>query len=161
MNISNIFKSLSIKGVLLGFLAMCIVMFILLFIYISSIAYLEFGSNFISAYKENNEEFLRILKNYKYTVFILPIITPLPIILGGYISSRIAKKGIYINSGLVGLLHILFITGYSMEVIEWKHIFNWVVAIPAALLGGHLAKGKVQTLVTETIDNDESNGTSN
>jgi len=143
----DFFKSLSIKGIVVGFLAMYIAAIIL---YLSSgmgIAYLEYGSEFINRINENKEVLKKLMVPNKFCIYSLQIIGILPTILGGYIASRIAKKGIYINACLVGILNMLFVTGYSMEVIEWKHIYNWIVAIPAALLGGHLAKGKVQTLV--------------
>ncbi|HEY4732266.1 MAG TPA: hypothetical protein VIH66_03380 [Gammaproteobacteria bacterium] len=65
--------------------------------------------------------------------------------IGGYIAARVAKQAIYLNSGMVGLVGVSIFLGYlfSGETPLQFNIIGAILVIPAALLGGHLAKSTV------------------
>lgn len=146
----DFFKLLSIKGVVLGFLAQAIALVILAMIVGWSILYFQYGGEFINQWSENRDKYEDILEpifsNYGEILYIISLI------FGGYIAACTAKKGIYINSGLIGLIIILFNVTKILDPTTWSpielsYIFHLLIVIPAAVFGGHLAKGKVQTLV--------------
>lgn len=74
-------------------------------------------------------------------------------VFGGYIAAtiaRVARKGIFLNSGLVGLV-IMFYGVLSPVEIEsvsdfsgFVEIAPFILAVPAALLGGILARSYVK-----------------
>jgi hypothetical protein len=60
--------------------------------------------------------------------------------LGGFLAARLARTVPYFNAlafGLVGLALSVFAVG---EVPPWFKIIGFGITVPAALLGGHLAK---------------------
>lgn len=65
--------------------------------------------------------------------------------IGGYIAGRVAKQAFYLNSGMVGLVGISILIGfvYSGEMQFQFDIVGIILVIPAALLGGYLAKSTV------------------
>ena len=62
--------------------------------------------------------------------------------LGGYLAARIAKRGAYLNSGLLGVVGILIGMLFAKDLPLWFNALAFVLIIPAALVGGHLAKLK-------------------
>jgi hypothetical protein len=64
-------------------------------------------------------------------------------ILGGYVAARVAKKGIYQNSATVGAIDMLLGILFTSASARWFDIAGFLIVIPAALLGGHLARKQV------------------
>lgn len=64
-------------------------------------------------------------------------------ILGGYVAARVAKKGIYQNSAMVGAIDMLLGILFSGTSAHWFDIAGFLIVIPAALLGGHLARKQI------------------
>jgi hypothetical protein len=65
-------------------------------------------------------------------------------VLGGFLAARIAGKVPYFNAlafGICGLVLSMLATG---EVPTWFKICGLTLTLPAALLGGHLAKQRAQ-----------------
>jgi hypothetical protein len=60
--------------------------------------------------------------------------------IGGFTAARIAQSDFYLNSGAIGLcgllIGVLFSKGYPL----WFNAIALVLVVPAALLGGHLAR---------------------
>jgi len=59
--------------------------------------------------------------------------------LGGYVAARVAKREIYLNAGLVGVVSVLIGLTMGAEAPPWYTIAGYVLVIPAALFGAHLA----------------------
>lgn len=62
--------------------------------------------------------------------------------LGGFVAGSVAKKAHYLNSGLVGALGLLVGVAFVGQSPLWYDIVTFTAVIPAAVLGGHLAKGR-------------------
>lgn len=61
-------------------------------------------------------------------------------VLGGFLAARLARTVPYFNAlafGVLGLIFSVFATG---DVPTWFKIIGFGLTVPAALLGGHLAK---------------------
>jgi hypothetical protein len=66
-------------------------------------------------------------------------------VLGGFLAARLARAVPYFNAlafGVLGLIFSVFATG---DVPAWFKVIGFGLTIPAALLGGHLAKQGSQT----------------
>lgn len=61
-------------------------------------------------------------------------------VLGGYLAARLARSMPYYNALAFGVLGILVNLIGSGEVPAWVNIVALGLALPAALLGGHIAK---------------------
>ena len=71
------------------------------------------------------------------------IIGTLSTMLAGYAAARIAKQAIYLNSGLLGIIGVIIGLFSAGMYPAWFNVLGFLTVIPAALLGGHLAKNKV------------------
>ncbi|WP_332776379.1 hypothetical protein [Polaromonas sp.] len=63
-------------------------------------------------------------------------------VLGGYLAARIAKREAYLNSGMLGVVGVVIGLFLAEGLPLWFNAVAFLLTIPAALLGGHLAKGK-------------------
>ena len=61
-------------------------------------------------------------------------------VLGGFVAAKVADEGLYLNSGMVGFIGVIFSIPYAGEYPLWFAIAGFALLIPAALLGGHLCK---------------------
>jgi len=138
------FKCYSFVG-----LALAIALVILAMIVGWSILYFQYGGEFINQWSENRDKYEDILEpifsNYGEILYIISLI------FGGYIAACTAKKGIYINSGLIGLIIILFNVTKILDPTTWSpielsYIFHLLIVIPAAVFGG--ASGKRESANT-------------
>ncbi|THF63291.1 hypothetical protein [Pseudothauera rhizosphaerae] len=68
------------------------------------------------------------------------VLGTLTTILGGYVAARIAKKRLYVNAGVVGGLGILIGLLPAQDNPLWFNIICFLTVVPAAILGGYLAK---------------------
>jgi hypothetical protein len=64
---------------------------------------------------------------------------------GGYIAARVARKEIYLNSGIIGILGIVLGVMLAARYPIWFNVSGFLTVVPAALAGGHLAKPKQST----------------
>ncbi len=58
----------------------------------------------------------------------------------GYVAARIAKIVPYLNSAAIGVICIVLGIFFAGNYPLWFNVLGFASAIPAALLGGHLAK---------------------
>ena len=65
-------------------------------------------------------------------------------VLGGYVAARIAKTRYYANAGVIAGLGILIGVLTAKEYPFWFNVVGFILVLPAALLGGHLAKPRDQ-----------------
>lgn len=66
-------------------------------------------------------------------------------VMGGYIAGRIAKTGEYFHAGAVGALGLILGLFFMGQAPLWYNIAGFVLVIPAALLGGDMAKKRNST----------------
>lgn len=71
------------------------------------------------------------------------IIGTLVTIVGGYVAARIAKKEPYLNASIIGVLGIVLGVLLANNYPLWFNVLGFVMVLPAALLGGHLAKSRI------------------
>ena len=72
------------------------------------------------------------------------ILGTLATIVGGYIAARIAKKEAYLNAGIIGVLGIVLGILLANNYPLWFNVLGFVLVFPAALLGGHLARSRIE-----------------
>ena len=65
-------------------------------------------------------------------------------ILGGYIAARVAKNNYYMNAAVIGVLGIVLNALTGTDYPLWFNSLAVLLILPAALLGGHLARPRVQ-----------------
>lgn len=70
------------------------------------------------------------------------VLGSLSTIAGGYVAARIAKKEFYLNAGAIGVLGIIFGVLLASNYPFWFNVLGFLSALPAALLGGHLARSR-------------------
>jgi len=68
------------------------------------------------------------------------VIGLLTTVFGGYLAARIAKREAYLNSGLLGAVGIVIGLAFASGFPVWFNAVAFLLTVPAALLGGHLAK---------------------
>jgi len=72
------------------------------------------------------------------------ILGTLATIVGGYVAARIAKKEPYLNAGVIGVLGIVLGVLLAKNYPLWFNVLGFVLVLPAALLGGHLARSRIE-----------------
>lgn len=131
---------ISIKGVLLGILAAigasAAAALILLPLFAGGAV-----SDQMSA-EDIDEVVKQVMQNgwFLITIFVVDLACS---VLGGYIAARVAKKDIYLNAALVGLVGAL-VTLLSLDGAYpiWFNVGGLLLVIPATLFGAQLAKDR-------------------
>jgi len=65
-------------------------------------------------------------------------------IVGGYIAAQVAQNNYYMNAAVIGVLGIVLNALTTTDYPIWFNSLNILLALPAALMGGHLARPRVQ-----------------
>jgi hypothetical protein len=65
-------------------------------------------------------------------------------ILGGYIAAQVAKNNYYMNAAVIGVLGMVLGALTATDYPPWFSLLGFLLVLPAALLGGHLARPRVQ-----------------
>lgn len=65
-------------------------------------------------------------------------------IVGGYVAARLAKKEPLLNAGVIGVLGIILGVLLAENYPLWFNVLGFVSVLPAALLGGHLARSRIE-----------------
>ena len=83
----------------------------------------------------------------------LTSLLPLSVIIGvgltflaGFMSARIAKSAEILHAGIVGAIDVLFVLLFWASSPLWCNILSLLLAIPAAMLGGYVAKSKAKEI---------------
>jgi nicotinamide riboside transporter PnuC len=126
-------NNVSIKGILIGFVALVVVDtlgdFLLIFIMQGSLS---------------GEAFSEVSTMPLYWVLRM-VVALVALIAGGYITARLAKSSFYINSGIVGVLSfIITILVYSDTWPLWFGVMSVLTQIPFAMMGGYLMSRKTK-----------------
>ena len=93
-----------------------------------------------------NEAIAAVTHNRDFLLWSL-ILGTLSTIVAGYVAARIAKKEPYLNAGVVGVLGIAIGLIFSADYPLWFNVLGFLLVIPAALLGGHLARPRIERSV--------------
>ncbi|HAS53039.1 MAG: hypothetical protein A2X56_12055 [Nitrospirae bacterium GWC2_57_13] len=128
-------KDISVKAVVLGFLADVGATAIVVVVLVVAAFFM-----YPEAYA-NEEQIEALFSTTGVLVFGL-VIGLLCTMLGGFVAGSIAKKAHYLNSGLVGGLGVLLGVAFVGQSPLWYDVVTFITIIPAAMLGGHLAKGR-------------------
>ncbi len=76
------------------------------------------------------------------------ILGTLTTLLGGYVAARIAKKEAYWNAGAIGVIGVILGIITAGEYPLWFSLLGDLMMVAAALLGGHLAKSRIEEIPT-------------
>jgi hypothetical protein len=132
---------ISIKGVILGIVVALILDIIAAFVMGAIVG--------VSLFKEGmTQQQLKeaVVAVILSTGFLLGsgIFGMLSTILGGYIAAQVAKNNYYMNAAVIGVLGILVNALTCTDYPLWFNSSVVLLVLPAALLGGHLARPRVQ-----------------
>lgn len=59
--------------------------------------------------------------------------------LGGYVAARVARRELYLNAGLVGVISLVLGLLFGGPGPFWFEVAGFLLIVPAALYGGYLA----------------------
>ena len=90
-----------------------------------------------------NEALAAVTLNRNFLLWSL-ILGTLSTIVAGYVAARIAKREPYLNAGVVGVLGIVMGLLLSKDFPLWFNVLGFLLVLPAALLGGHLARPRIE-----------------
>jgi len=134
--------SISIRAVVLATLAVFGVDIISNFVLISLFGGPAFGSGMSD---EQMRRALQVLfQDARYLTFAL-IFGTASTVLGGYLAARLARAVPYFNAFAFGVLALTVSVLTSGELPTWFKVIGFGFTLPAALLGGHIAKLRMQT----------------
>jgi hypothetical protein len=129
--------NISIRAVILASLAVFGVDIVTNFVLISLFGGPSFGSGLSD---EQMREALQVLfQDARYLTFAL-IFGTASTVLGGYLAARLAGAVPYFNALAFGVLGLTVSMLTSGELPLWFKVMAFGLTLPAALLGGHIAK---------------------
>jgi hypothetical protein len=133
--------NISIRAVIQASLAVYGIDIVVNFLLISLFGGPAFGSGMSQEQLRNALQVL--FQDARYLTFAL-IFGTATTVLGGYLAARLAGAVPYFNAfafGVLGLIIGMFTVG---DVPTWAKIIGFGFTLPAALLGGHIAKMRMQ-----------------
>jgi hypothetical protein len=89
--------------------------------------------------EQMRQAFLVLFQDARYLTFALLAGTA-STVLGGYLAARLARTLPYFNALAFGVLSLVVSMVTSGDLPTWFKVFGIGITLPAALLGGHLAK---------------------
>jgi hypothetical protein len=133
--------NISIRAVVLASLAVFGIDIIANFVLISLFGGPTFDSGMTD---EQMRQALQVLfQDSRYLIFALFFGTA-STVLGGYLAARLARAVPYFNALAFGVLGLTVSMLTSGDLPTWFKIIGFGITLPAALLGGHLAKLRMQ-----------------
>jgi hypothetical protein len=134
-------QNISIRAVVLACLAVFGVDIVSNFVLISLFGGPAFGSGMS---EEQIRRALQVLfQDARYLTFVL-ILGTASTVLGGYLAARLARSVPYFNALAFGVLVLTVNVLTGGELPTWFKVMAFAVTLPAALLGGHIAKLRMQ-----------------
>lgn len=133
--------NISVRAVILASLAVFGIDIVTGFLLINLFGGPSFGSGMTD---EQMRAALQVLfQDARYLTFAL-ICGTASTVLGGYLAARLARAVPYFNALAFGLLGLTVGVLTSGDVPTWFKVMGFTLTVPAALLGGHLAKLRAQ-----------------
>jgi len=134
-------SNISIRAVIQASLAVFGIDIIVNFLLISLFGGPTFDSGMS---QEQMSKALQVLfQDARYLTFAL-IFGTASTVLGGYLAARLARAVPYFNALAFGVLGLVVGMLTSGDVPTWSKIIGFGFTLPAALLGGHIAKVRMQ-----------------
>lgn len=133
--------NISLRAVILASLAVFGIDIVWNFLLISLFGGPTFGSGMSE--EQMRRAFQVLYQDARYLTFAL-IFGTASTVLGGYLAARLARAVPYFNALAFGLLGLLVNMLASADVPTWFEIIGFGSTLPAALLGGHIAKVRMQ-----------------
>jgi hypothetical protein len=134
-------SNISVRAVIQASLAVFGIDIVVNFLLISLFGGPTFGSGMS---QEQVRQALQVLfQDARYLTFAL-IFGTASTVLGGYLAARLARAVPYFNAlafGMLGLIVGMFTAG---DVPTWSKVIGFGFTLPAALLGGHIAKVRMR-----------------
>jgi hypothetical protein len=90
-------------------------------------------------FENMSEEVVITLETAIVVLLFFIIVGTVSTVVGGYIAARVAKKAIYLNSSMVGLIGIVIGLLSGDEHPLRFNVLASIFILPSALLGGYLA----------------------
>lgn len=132
---------LSIKGILIAFVVM-LVIDLLAGLALLAIAMGSEGSSLQALPSAEQQAAIEaILQTSAYLVASL-VVGLMTTAIGGYLAARIAKHDFHLNAAVFGVVGVVFGLLFAGSFPVWFNVAAFVLNVPAALLGGNVAKGK-------------------
>jgi hypothetical protein len=91
---------------------------------------------------------MRLMQNHQYVTVSL-ILGAASTVLGGYLAARLAGIVPYFNALAFGAVAVAIGALFSGDLPTWYRVIAIGITIPAALLGAHLAKRRMQSVENE------------
>jgi hypothetical protein len=121
-------KNISIKGILIGLVSLII---------IDSLG--EMLLVLLLGGELSGDSMRELSATNSFLLLRFSIFGIIPVALGGYITARIAKSSIYLNTAIIGgICLMLTVFGLGDSYPKWYLITQYIVQFPAALLGGFI-----------------------
>lgn len=135
-------QNISIRAVILASLAVFGIDIVSNFVLISLFGGPAFGSGMTD---EQMRRALQVLfQDARYLTFAL-IFGTASTVLGGYLAARLARAVPYFNALAFGVFVLTISALTSGDLPMWFKVMGFGFTLPAALLGGHIAKVRMQT----------------
>jgi hypothetical protein len=120
-------NNISIKGIVLGTIAVIVIDFVGAIVSIPLFA------------ENMSREALKAVKTDTNFLLFALVCGTLSTVVGGYIAARLAKGATYLNSGMFGVIGIVIGLLVGGEYPLWFSVLAYIPILPSALLGGYLA----------------------
>lgn len=130
-------SSISVRAVILASLAVLGVDILSSLLLTQMFGGPSFGSGLSE--EEIRRAYQVLLQDVRYLSFGL-ILGTASTVLGGYLAARLARTMPYFNALAFGVLGLLISAIGAGDVPTWFKLFGLALTLPAALIGGHLAK---------------------
>jgi hypothetical protein len=134
--------NISVRAVVLASLAVFGIDIISGFLLITLFGGPTFGSGMSDEQMRNALQVL--FQDARYLTFAL-ICGTISTVIGGYLAARLARAVPYFNALAFGVLGLTVSMLTSGDLPIWFKVMGYGLTLPAALLGGHLAKLRMQT----------------
>lgn len=138
-------SSISIRAVVLASLAVLGVDIVASLVLTKMFGGPGFGSGLSE--EEIRRAYQVLLQDVRYLSFGL-ILGTASTVLGGYLAARLARTMPYFNALAFGVLGLLISIMGAGDVPTWFKLMGLLLTLPAALLGGHLAKQRMSRQVS-------------
>jgi hypothetical protein len=133
--------NISIRAVVLASLAVFGIDIVSNFVLISLFGGPTFGSGMSE--EQMRRAFQVLFQDSRYLTFAL-IFGTASTVLGGYLAARLARAVPYFNALAFGVLGLIVGMLTSGDLPTWFKIIGFGLTVPAAVLGGHIAKVRMQ-----------------
>jgi len=128
---------ISIKGVILGIVISLILEIIVAFVLGAIVGILSYKEGMTK--QQMHETVVAVILSTGFQLGTL-IVGGLCTTIGGYIAAQVAKNNYYMNAAMIGVIGMVLGVLTGTDRALWFQSLSVLLELPAALLGGHLAR---------------------